>query len=74
MREITLYFTPEERDRFDESIHKAYAIADLLNCIYHGPSDGPELENLGYISAILFEHTQDIARLWEKGAARKEPE
>ncbi len=61
----------EEEADLSTKISKLYALADLLNCVYHGPSDGVEPQSLEWLSSILFEHAGDVYRLWEKGSERE---
>jgi hypothetical protein len=60
----------EEGSELSTKIAQTFALADLLNCVYHGPSDGLNPESLEWISAMIFDLSGDVYRLWEEGAKR----
>lgn len=62
--------TLDESDEATQVLAQAHALADLLNCVYHGPGDGPEPESLVWISALLFEYLGNIEDLMHTGRER----
>jgi len=64
-------FTLREGDELDVLIRKTYALADLMNCVYHGEGEGPEPENLAWISGELFSYAQKACEIWQEGMQRE---
>jgi len=60
----------DEESELSTKIAQTYALADLLNCVYHGSGDGPEPESLAWISGMLFEHAGRVEELWKRGEKR----
>ncbi|MCX5888203.1 MAG: hypothetical protein NTY36_01965 [Deltaproteobacteria bacterium] len=69
-RPMCLLSLEEEAD-LSTKISKVSALADLLNCVYHGPSDGVNPESLEWISAMLFEYAGDVEAIYKKGSDRE---
>lgn len=63
-------FTLKEVDELDTLIRKTYALADVLNCSFFAPSDGPEPDNLSWITGELFLYAQKVCEIWKEGSER----
>lgn len=63
--------TLSENDEVTLKLAEAYALADVLNSSIQGGNDGPNFENLSWISGMIFERLGNIEDLMKVGRERE---